>query len=99
MNAFLGPLPHPWKSYRSKYNGFVAKLFKNLDTGKVIYEDPRLGPLLEGCKYEETTYEPEQKPPEKFRHMASGEVTSFNPRLSAEALAMNGVPIERISLI
>lgn len=98
---FLGPLPSPWVTRKSRgYGGRADFLFLNPETGETTKEDPRLE-SLDGTDWERIDHEPCADDPEYFdyfRNTKTGEVMNSDPRLLPDNLRRKGVGLEIFSL-
>ncbi|PVH70708.1 HET-domain-containing protein [Cadophora sp. DSE1049] len=85
--VLLGTVPHPWVAKMDSRNSLE---YLNNDTGKVSHEDPRLGPLPNGC---------EEVAPGRFRFAGAVEIIEEDPRWTAESLKERGVSLETFYLV
>jgi hypothetical protein len=96
--ALLGPLPIAWRiHYKDDWQGHSLQAFTDPQTGKVVYDDPRLGALPENWEFE-AAYEPEAPVIRWFKNRDTGHITWCDPRLLPDALRSRGVPVQEFRL-
>jgi hypothetical protein len=100
--SLLGPLPHEYRLIRrwsDETSGYWPS-FLNTETGKILVDDPRLGPLPSDWSF---------KPHDQqhlwnwyFKNSGTIDKQSWkfkgDPRISADALRKRGVPLRKIKL-
>lgn len=97
--AFLGALPSKWQLIQRYVPdlGCWYKSFINMETGDVQVEDPRLGPLPAGWRYED------HEAKHAYNIFSNEEIgvveTTVDPRLSPEALKARGVSLQEFRLV
>lgn len=99
--GILGPLPHPWTTIvKGDSLGRPTQRFYNKNTGKESVEDPRLSPLP--SEWERASGERSGGDPDifqKFRHLATGEVVNYDPRLSPHSMGGTVGGLDMIKLV
>lgn len=85
--ALLGLIEDPWLA---KIDGFCEWVYLNRETGEMLPEAPRLGPLPDG--WEEVSLG-------RFRARGATESVGKDPRWTAESLEKRGVPLRVFDLV
>ncbi|KAH6857146.1 heterokaryon incompatibility protein-domain-containing protein [Chaetomium sp. MPI-CAGE-AT-0009] len=94
--AILGPLPHEYRAQlaKSKDGQGTALLFRNMVTGEVSEQDPRLEPLGgPDCPWERVQMDREPDDPPSiqcFRNTLDGRIMKSDPRILPDALRRRG---------
>ncbi len=94
--AILGPLPPEYQAQlaKSKDGQSTALLFRNVTTGEVSAQDPRLEPLGgPDCPWERVQMDRQPDDPPSvqcFRNVVDGRVVKSDPRVLADALRERG---------
>ncbi|KAF5563384.1 heterokaryon incompatibility protein [Fusarium phyllophilum] len=104
--GLLGPLPSPWQAqlfYDPVTEERSYARYRNLETGELTAEDPRLEPLIgwQRASLEELGRDLTGDDPEVydfFRNMEDGRIVDSDPRLEPEALKSRGVNLETFVL-
>ena len=97
--ALLGALPSSWQRIARYFPdlGFSWHAFRNLQTGDIQVDDPRLGPLPAGWYIVDHG---EKHAYNLFSNEEAGVTTTdIDPRLSPEALKARGVNLQEIRLV
>jgi len=99
-NAFLGPLPEPWKVEIHGYSlSRYSQRFFNPEANIITNEDPRLGELGDWERIERELDDDDPETCAYFRHKGTGEIMNSDPRLLPDALKGRGVKLETFALI
>ena len=96
--ACLGPLPSKWQltlRYFEEYSGYYDA-FLDHQTGEFQIEDPRLGPLPAGWYIGDHE---ERDAWNFYANDETGEETTFDPRMTPEALTARGVEMREFQLV
>jgi hypothetical protein len=104
--GLLGPLPPQWQAqlfYDPVAEQRSYARYRNLETGELTAEDPRLEPLAgwQRVSVEELGLDLTGDDPEVydfFRNTDDGRIVDFDPRLEPEALKSRGVNLETFVL-
>ncbi|KAF2790277.1 HET-domain-containing protein [Melanomma pulvis-pyrius CBS 109.77] len=96
--ALLGPIPLGYQVFSQRSDGHWIQAFRHSDSERVVYDDPRLGPLPEGWGFYRG-YEGKERARRLFRNKAAGKVTWHDPRLTVGELKKRGAPVQEISLV
>lgn len=87
----LGTVPEPWKVMVQRFTpkGDIWT-FVHKETGDVVHEDPRLGPLPVGWTIMDDG---------RFSHAESGKMTEEDPRWNIENLKKRGIDLTEFHLV
>ncbi|KAF1966402.1 hypothetical protein BU23DRAFT_663119 [Bimuria novae-zelandiae CBS 107.79] len=97
--ALLGPVPREYRAYIcNDWEGIMIQGYTELKTGTRIYDDPRMGPLLDGWAFAKE-YKPTEKELREFVNTKTGEKSWFDPRLSVPELRKGNVDIQEFVLV
>lgn len=101
--ALLGPLPANYSvtmHQRIHGGGRFRPLYKDANTGQESYDDPRLGAVDQ--QYMRVMTQITADDPQLvdfFRNTQTGEIISWDPRMTKEALEQRGVQFQDIRLV
>jgi hypothetical protein len=96
-DALKPPLESPWKDVLPVTRGWALPYFINPETGELLKDDMRLGPLP--TDWEEVTTLDPFLPPFVFKNKESGQISMNDLRMSAEAISQRGIILETLELI
>jgi hypothetical protein len=98
--AFLGPIPSPWKLIINSVDPRPSFSFLNHQTDEITLQDPRLNTLpQEWHEIEEGDDPCLAINTQHYKHKTTGKVFNSDPRLLPEALETRGVRLETITLV
>lgn len=96
----LGPLPQPWRGVAAWMHGDRRVIrFFNPETQEKTMEDPRLEPLPEWERIEKEIDKDDPTLYDFFRHVGTGELINYDPRLDPDKLKAKGIEFTWFSLI
>jgi hypothetical protein len=101
-NAFLGPLPAPWRVVAIAIISSNVPEFRfyNPETSTYTMNDPRLPSLSEWERIDHDEYDcNDPQIYDYFRHKETGEIMNSDPRMLPERLKDRGVDLITFSLV
>jgi hypothetical protein len=97
--ALLGPTPPDHRiEYHDTPQSSLIQKFIHEESGRVMYDDPRLGSLPGDWEFRRN-YAPDELAKRLYRNKKTGEVTDNDPRLAPEEFSKRGTPIRRLTLV